>query len=90
MVVAENICVHTASYHRVPILLLDRRRFGLPLRGTDMCVVHLGRELETRNGLLEMSLQRADHDEHEGFGVAAEGVLEEVCQLLMLAVKSLA
>jgi len=46
-----------------------------------MRVVHLCRKLETRNGFLQMGLQRADHDEHEGFGVAAEGVLEEVCQL---------
>jgi len=88
MVVAENIYAHTTSCHRVPILLLDRRRFGLLLRRANMRVVHLCRELETRDGLLEMGLQRADHDEHERLGVAAEGVLEEVCQLLMLAVKS--
>jgi hypothetical protein len=49
---------------------------GLLLRCADVCVVHLCRELKTCDRLLEMSLQWADHDEHEGFRVAAEGVLE--------------
>lgn len=56
-------------------------RLGLLLRCPDVRVMHLGRELETRDGLLEMSLQRAYHDEHECLGVAAEGVLEEIGQL---------
>ena len=57
------------------------RGLGLLLRGADVGVVHLGCELETGDGFLQVGLQRADHDEHERFGVAAEGVLQEVCQL---------
>jgi hypothetical protein len=44
-------------------------------------VVHLGGELETGDCLLQMCLQRADHDEHEGLRVATERILEEVGQL---------
>lgn len=43
--------------------------------------MHLGRELQTRQCLAHVSLQRADHDEHEGLGVAAQGELEEISQL---------
>jgi hypothetical protein len=54
------------------------RRLNLLLRGANMRIMHLRRKLETRNRFLEMRLQRADHDEHERLGVAAERVLEEV------------
>lgn len=57
------------------------RRLGLLLRRPDVRVVHLGRELEAGDCFLQVRLERADHDEHERLGVAAEGVLQEVCQL---------
>lgn len=56
-------------------------RLSLLLRRPDMRIVHLCRELQAGNRFLQMRLERADHDEHEGLGVAAEGVLEEVSQL---------
>jgi hypothetical protein len=50
-----------------------------------MRIMHLSRELETGNRLLQMGLQRADHDEHERLGVAAKGVLKEVSELQSLS-----
>jgi hypothetical protein len=35
-------------------------------------VVHLGCKLETGDRFLQMCLQRADHDEHEGLRITAE------------------
>ena len=60
------------------VFLLDDC-LGLPLRCSDVGIVHLSCKLETGNSLLEMCLQWADHDEHEGLRVATERVLEEVC-----------
>ena len=56
-------------------------RLSLLLRRANMRIMNLCRKLQARNRFLQMRLERADHDEHEGFGVAAEGVLEEVGQL---------
>jgi len=53
----------------------------LLLRGANVRVVHLGGELEAGDCLLQMCLQRADHDEHKRLRVATERVLEEVGQL---------
>ena len=60
---------------------LDALALRRLLRRADVRVVHLLRELETRDRFLEMGLERGDHDEHECFRVPAERVLEEVCQL---------
>jgi hypothetical protein len=49
-----------------------RLRLDLLLGRADMRVVHLGGELETCYGLLQVGLQWADHDKHERLGVAAE------------------
>ena len=54
----------------------------LALRRANVRVVHLGRELETGQRLGEVSLQRADHDKHQGLGIAAERELEEVGKLV--------
>lgn len=43
--------------------------------------MYLSSKLQTRQSLTKMCLKRTDHDEHESFRVAAEGELEEVCQL---------
>lgn len=40
-----------------------------------MCVMHFSRELETGNSFLQMSLQWADHDEHESFRVTPKRML---------------
>jgi hypothetical protein len=61
---------------------------GLLLRRTNMRIVYFCRELETRNRLLEMCLEGRDHDEHEGLGVTAQRVLEEVCQLITISMCS--
>lgn len=52
------------------------------LRSANMRIMHLGRKLKARQSLVEMSLQRANHDKHECFRVPTQGELEEVCQLL--------
>ena len=65
-----------SSYSRVT----DTR---LALGGADMGIVHLGGKLQAGQGLGEMCLQWADHDEHESLGVATKGELEEVRQLDM-------
>jgi hypothetical protein len=56
-------------------------RLSLLLRCPNMRIMNLCRKLQACNRFLQMCLQWADHDEHEGLGVAAEGVLEEVGQL---------
>lgn len=46
-----------------------------------MRIMHLCRKLETGNRLLQVRLERANHDEHESLGVAAQRVLEEIGKL---------
>jgi hypothetical protein len=57
------------------------RRLCRFLRSANVRVMYLCRKLQTRHRLLQVSLQRRDHDEHERLAVAPERVLEEVCQL---------
>lgn len=40
--------------------------------------MYFGSEFEAGQGLGQVGLQRADHDEHQGLRVAAEGELEKV------------
>lgn len=51
---------------------------GLLLRSTDVCIVHLRREFKTRDSLLQMRLQRTDHDKHECLGIATQRILQKV------------
>jgi hypothetical protein len=67
---------HICANPKIPRLIL---RLGLFLCRANVGVVDFGCKLQTCDGLLQMGLQRADHDEHECFRVATEGVLEEVC-----------
>lgn len=53
----------------------------LTLRSADMSVVHLGRKLQAGQRLRKVSLQRADHDEHERLGVSTERELKQICEL---------
>jgi hypothetical protein len=46
-----------------------------------MGIVDLCREFETGQCLIQMGLQRADHNKHEGLRVASKRVLQQVCQL---------
>ena len=43
---------------------------------------YLGSELQTRQSLCQMSLQRTGHDKHESLRVAAQRVLQKIRQLL--------
>ena len=51
------------------------------LGGADVALVHLDCEPQRVEGLAEALFLGADIDEHEGLGVAAEAVLEQVGQL---------
>lgn len=64
-------------YHHI----LTITNTGLSLGGSNMCIVHLSRELETGQGLSQVCLQWADHHEHEGLGVASERELQEIGEL---------
>lgn len=91
MVVAGKMKIHAQPNitqhlsYPLPVTAKSLARcLGLLLCSTNVRVVHLGRKLETRDCLLQMCLQWADHDKHECLGVAAEGVLEEISQLCLL------
>lgn len=71
--IKRQICANPTPHRNILILSL-----GLLLRRADMCVMDLCRELQACDRFLQMRLQGADHDEHEGFRIAAEGVLEEI------------
>lgn len=47
-----------------------------------MSVMHLRGELQAGQALCKMGLQRADHDEHEGLGIAPEGELKKIGELV--------
>lgn len=46
-----------------------------------MGIVYFGSELQTCQCLRQVSLKRADHNKHQGLGVATEGELKEVSKL---------
>jgi hypothetical protein len=54
---------------------------GYSLRCSNVCIVYFCRELQTRQGLSEVCLQRANHDKHQSFRVAAQGELQQICEL---------
>ena len=60
---------------------LHLSNLGLLLRGPDMRIMHLSRKLETRNRLLQMRLQRTNHNKHERLAVATERILQQPRQL---------
>jgi hypothetical protein len=71
IVAAQRIITHTAP----PLPPRYSRRLDLLLRSPNMRVMHLRRKFETRNRLLQMRLQRANHDKHQSLRVATERIL---------------
>lgn len=53
----------------------------------DVGVVHLRRKLQADRRLGQVVVERAHHDKHERLGVAAEGILKQVCELEIEVVK---